>query len=481
MIYLNVLPEVIIVFFGILILVLDLLFKKEQNEVLSYVSVIGCTLAFFACIFIFSNKAPLFSGMLLIDSFGTFLKCLILFATILTILLTKGYEPLSSTANSKLPEYYSLLLFSTLGMMLMVSANDFLTLYLGIELTALSLYVLVAFLRSDVKSSESAIKYFLLGAFSSAIMLYGITLVYGLAGTTNFNILFSYFSNSSGEVPLLLIVSLLFILVGIGFKIAMVPFHMWAPDIYEGAPTPITSFLAVASKSAGIAVLIRVFLNVFPSVTAELNTIIAVLAAITMTVGNIIAIPQNNIKRLLAYSGIAHIGYILIGFVVADSLGVQAILIYLLAYLFMNVGAFAIVVIVSNVLKSDDIEDFAGLGQRSSFLSALMLIFLLSLAGMPPLAGFIGKFYIFAAAIKGGFVWLAIIAVLNSVIALYYYLRIVKAMYFTDTKEFGAIPVPTALKVALLIITIFIFLIGIFPQPFINLVNNSVSLHSFMY
>ena len=481
MIYLNVLPEVIIVFFGILILVLDLLFKKEQNEVLSYVSVIGCTLAFFACIFIFSNKAPLFSGMLLIDSFGTFLKCLILFATILTILLTKGYEPLSSTANSKLPEYYSLLLFSTLGMMLMVSANDFLTLYLGIELTALSLYVLVAFLRSDVKSSESAIKYFLLGAFSSAIMLYGITLVYGLAGTTNFNILFSYFSNSSGEVPLLLIVSLLFILVGIGFKIAMVPFHMWAPDIYEGAPTPITSFLAVASKSAGIAVLIRVFLNVFPSVTAELNTIIAVLAAITMTVGNIIAIPQNNIKRLLAYSGIAHIGYILIGFVVADSLGVQEILIYLLAYLFMNVGAFAIVVIVSNVLKSDDIEDFAGLGQRSSFLSALMLIFLLSLAGMPPLAGFIGKFYIFAAAIKGGFVWLAIIAVLNSVIALYYYLRIVKAMYFTDTKEFGAIPVPTALKVALLIITIFIFLIGIFPQPFINLVNNSVSLHSFMY
>jgi len=392
----------------------------------------------------------LFDGLMVLDPLAHFFRCLVLLAGVLVVLLTHDSLGLPTTRKSA---FLAMLLFATFAMMLLASANDLLMIFLAIEFLGISSFVLVGFARQDIKSAESALKYFLVGAFSSAIMLYGMSLIYGLAGTTNMAGLQQWYSgwaDTQSGPPAVFLVAVLFLLVGFGFKIAMVPFHMWVPDVYEGAPTPMTAFLAVASKAVGMAVLLRVFLGGLPALP-EVTKALTWLAAITMIVGNVLALPQRNVKRLLAYSSIGHVGYILVGVVVSPQLlgvrpelsggalvpdvALQGVLIYLLAYLFMNVGAFGVVIAVSNRTGSDDIEAYAGLSRTSPWLAGLLTLFFLSLAGIPPTAGFLAKFYIFSAAIKHQAIWLAVIGVLNSVVAVAYYFKVVYQMYFAPPGE----------------------------------------------
>ncbi|MBM4049278.1 MAG: NADH-quinone oxidoreductase subunit N, partial [Planctomycetes bacterium] len=366
-------------------------------------------------------------------------------------------------------------LFAALAMMFMASATDFLMIFLATEFASLVSYILVGFLRRDLKSNEAAVKYFLVGSFCAAIMLYGISLVYGLTGSTHIAVVGEVVGGEL-EHGLLLTIAVFCILAGLGFKIAMAPFHFWAPDAFEGAPTPVTAFISVAPKAAGLAVLLRVFCVALPLADVNAQTALAVLSAVTMTVGNLMAIPQNNVKRLFAYSSIAHIGYILIGLVVADQIGLEGVLIYVLAYVFMNLGAFACVIAISNRIGSDDITNYGGISERSMPLALIFIVFLLSLAGLPPTAGFVGKFVVFAAAIKTGYVWLAVIAIMNSVISVYYYFRIAYYMYFKPAKEATALEVGESLKFALTVTLGMTLLIGILPGRF--LANARAAVHS---
>ena len=479
--YISLLPETLICIVAIIILLADLLVKQDKKEILGLLALLGLLPVFFVICNI-SNclVVNLGVGGFVFDPFSVFFKLIILLATGLVILVSVDYVGLTPSRKGA---YYSLVLFACLGMMLLVSSTDLLMIYLSIEFLGLVSYVLVGFLRKDIKSIEGSVKYFLLGIFSGALMLYGMSLVYGLTGSLDLSLIREW-ANAGGSGQLLFTVAIFFIIAGFGFKIALVPFHMWVPDAYEGAPTPITAYLSVASKSAGLAVFLRAFLTGFPAPVI----LLAVLSALTMTVANLIAISQKNIKRLLAYSSISHVGYIMIGFVSRDSLGIDGVLIYVLAYLFMNLGAFTVVIAISNKTGSDNIDDYAGLSKSSPYLSALLVIFLLSLAGIPPMAGFIGKFYVFSAAIKTGFVWLAIVGILNSVVALYYYFRIVRRMYFLPSaspwsQELGShvesereIPVPLTLKIALISMCVMVLIIGIFPQYFIEFVHYSNSL-----
>lgn len=401
----------------------------------------------------------LFFNMAVFDSFGLLFKMIFLAATALVVLLSLAYEPIQAQDRGA---YYSLLLFTTMGLMLIANTTNLLMIYLSIEMVSLISYLLVGFLKKDKASSEAGLKYFLFGAASTGIMLYGISIFYGITGTLNIAEL-NYRINTLG------IIALVFVLVGIGFKISLVPLHMWAPDAYEGAPTPITAFLSVGPKLAGLALLLRLAGSVF-----RIEGVLEILTILTMTVGNIIAISQSNIKRMLAYSSIAQAGYILIGFVTQTLRGAEGVLIYILAYLFMNLGAFGVVIAISNTLKTERIEDYAGLSNYSGGLALILTLFLLSLAGIPPMAGFIGKFYVFSAAIEKGMIRLAIAGVLNSVVALYYYVKVIRYMYLAEpsigfkTQTQAAILKPLSLKLVLGISVAGTLIIGIMPGAFIE-------------
>jgi NADH-quinone oxidoreductase subunit N len=381
--------------------------------------------------------------------------------------MTKSFKPID---DERMGEYCSLLIFSSLGMMLMVSSNDLLMVFLSMEFVSLCCFVLAGFIRKDRKSLEGALKYFLIGAVSSGIFVYGVSLIAGITGSVNFFSIAKWVK-VNGMTPLFA-GSALMMLAGFGFKIAMVPFHMWAPDVYEGAPTTITAYLSVASKAAGIAVILRTFTA---GMNIELNMVIAVISAATMTIGNLLAISQNNVKRMLAYSGIAHVGYMLMGFASGGDLGIESVVIYNLAYLFMNLGAFACVIAIFNIIGSDDINNYAGLSAKNPFLSLVFFLFLLSLAGIPPTAGFIAKFYVFSAAIDNGFIWLAVIGALNGVIALYYYMRITYNMYF-KTGNTEAIKIPAELKFIIGFSAIMVLLFCIIPGTFISFTNQAVNI-----
>jgi NADH-quinone oxidoreductase subunit N len=353
-------------------------------------------------------------------------------------------------------------------MSLMAAAADLIMLYLAIEITSIPLYVLAGFLKRDDKSAESGLKYFLFGAMTSAVMLYGFSLVFGLAGDTNLYNLATSLQTGQLSPGVLLGVAVL-VLVGFGFKVAAVPFHFWSPDVYEGAPTPITAFISTASKAAGFAVLVRVMLAAFPSIAAYWSTLFAVLAAATMTLGNLLAIPQQNIKRLLAYSSIAHAGYALIGLVALSEFGAASLVFYLIAYVVTNLAAFAVVILFARTAGSEEISDYAGLSRRSPGLALVLLVALLSLAGMPPLVGFAAKFYVFAAAVRSGWIWLAFVGVLNSIIGLYYYLIVLKVVYLYRSEEEGiSIPVPRPHAIALLVCVFAIILIGTLSGPWLE-------------
>ncbi|MGH7424323.1 MAG: NADH-quinone oxidoreductase subunit N, partial [Candidatus Methylomirabilales bacterium] len=348
-----------------------------------------------------------FSGMYLVDNFALFFKAVFLISTLFVILMSINYLQLERVPVG---EFYAVLLFSTLGMMFIASGGNLLSLYVGLETMSISIYVLAGFLKRDRKSNEAALKYLLMGAFTSGVILYGIALLYGLTGTLDIKQTAATLVQIKLSNPALLL-AMVMLTAGFGFKIAAVPFHMYVPDVYEGAMTTVTAFLAVGSEAAGVAALLRVFLGAIPQIQGDWAVLFWILSVLTMTVGNVLAMAQRNMKRMLAYSSIAHIGYVLIGFVVGTEQGISAMLLYVLIYEFMTAGAFAMVIYLrTETVKGDLIEDFAGLARVRPVAAAAMVIFLMSLTGIPPTAGFVGKFYLFGAAINSGYIWLAVVA-----------------------------------------------------------------------
>ncbi|MEW6095596.1 MAG: NADH-quinone oxidoreductase subunit N [bacterium] len=451
-------PEISLFITAITIIAIDLFMPKGKDRtVLGWFGVIGLIIGVIATFTLKSGE--LFGGMFVIDRLAIFSKQLLLAITILVTLSSLDYI-------KKLPahqgEFYCLLVFSTLGMLFMTSCAEFITIFISLELASLSCIILVGYLKKDPKSCEAGVKYLLFGVLSSAILLYGMSFVYGVTGTT---FLKDMVIDSISPIVLL---GIILLIAGFGFKIAAVPFHMWVPDAYEGAPTPITTYLATASKVAGFVVLLRVFLVCFVDIKVDWLILMAVLSVLSMGLGNLCAIPQTNIKRMLAYSSIAHAGYILIGLAVTTPIGIGSIMLYLLVYSLASLGAFLVVIAFSNQTGSDTISDYAGLSKRAPLLALAMLISLVSMAGIPPLAGFVGKFYIFAGAIKEGLVWLPIAGVLFSVVSVYYYFAVVKAMYLKEPIDSTPIVTSKPLAIGIFIAVISIIVIGVYPTPFLN-------------
>jgi NADH-quinone oxidoreductase subunit N len=477
------LPEIILLLTAVVVLVLDLAGgKKQAKPWLPYVALIGVGLAILGVI-------PSLGGshtvvfMLAVDPFAVFFQVLAFLGVALVILASITYMEGRSPYGS---EFYGFLLIVGLAVALAVSATNLIMIYLAMEFLSITSYILAGYFRNDRKSGEAAIKYFLYGATASAIMLYGMSLLYGAAGTTDLAGLARAFAKLPQEQVMWLgVPAVILLLAGFGFKASLVPFHQWAPDTYEGAPTPVTAFLSTTSKATGFAVLIRVFMVGMgqPLLQGQWTTLLIAVSIATMTIGNLAALRQTNIKRLLAYSSIAQAGYILMG--VASALldpgrtfnGINGVLIYLFGYLFTNLGAFAVVIAVENATGKTEVKDYAGLVSRSPWLAGLLFIFLVSLAGIPPTVGFIGKFFVFGAAIQAQLWFLAAVAAVNSVVAAFYYLNIVRYMFFVPAEE-GAQPIKIApaLQGALAVAGVMTLLLGLVPQPLIEWATRSVQM-----
>ncbi len=461
-------PEIFMTALALILLITDLFAKKKG--LLAALSIIGVTGVALSMI---GSSGTTFGGMFISDGYSSFFKLIFLITVVLAVLISVKYI---SIERVNFGEYYSLILLSTLGMMIMASAADLIVLYLGLELMALSTYILAGFIRHDIKSNEAALKYFLLGAFSSAFLLYGISLIYGLTGTTDIYAIASYISEKGLIGNPALSLSMALFAVAFGFKIAAAPFHMWAPDTYEGAPTSITAFMSVGPKAAGFAVLGRVFMIAFASIKIEWAMVLIPLSILSMGIGNIVALAQTNIKRMLAYSSIAHAGYALLGVIVANNEGLASMMTYLMIYAFMNMGAFAVVIMLrTEGFKGDNITDYEGLSKTHPFLAALMLIFMFSLTGIPPTAGFIGKLYVFMSAINAGYTWLVLVAVVFSVISAYFYLRIIMYMYMKEPKIEVATSQSGTLVAALGVTTVAVLVIGVFPSFLVKLAKAALS------
>lgn len=452
------------------ILVIGLLVPRGQKHGLGYISAFGLAgLLAFSFVYQGVNKSIL-GNMYVVDDFSLFFKQLFLAAALLVTMSAFKYVRDMDPVNEG--EFYAMIVFAALGMMIMVSAGDLITLYLALEMMTISFYVLVGYRRDDSLSLEAGIKYLLLGGLSSGILLYGLSLVYGLTGTTIIDELAKRLAE--GGIQPALILGLVMLIAGFGFKVSLVPFHMWSPDVYQGAPTPVTAFLAVGSKAAAFAAIVRVFIGALRVDTNFHQTwafLLAVLAALTMIIGNLVAIPQTNIKRMLAYSSIAQAGYIMTGIVASSGNGVKGVAFYTMLYVFATVGAFTVATVFANATGSEEIRDFAGLSQRSPLMAAVMTVCLLSMAGIPPLAGFMGKFYLFSAAVKEGYLWLVLIGLIMSMVSVYYYLSVTKVMYSVEARDATPIPVPAAAKFVLLVAMVVTIFLGIYPTPLSKLAN----------
>lgn len=429
---LPALPELFLACAGMLLLMVGVFRGEGSLRLVSWLAVGALLVTGVLLVTGPTGRVVTFSGLFVTDSFAVFSKLLVLTATALTIILSQRYLEQEQLARF---EYPVLMLFATLGMMGMISANDLIALYVGLELQSLSLYVIAAFKRDFAKSSEAGLKYFVLGALSSGMLLYGASLIYGFAGTTNFDALAELFT--AGEAPAIgVIVGMVFVAAGLAFKISAVPFHMWTPDVYEGAPTSVTAFFAVAPKVAAITLFIRVLVDPFGDLLAQWQQVIWFCAVASMVLGALAAIQQSNIKRLMAYSSIGHIGYALVGLAAGTEEGVRGVLIYMAIYLAMNVGTFAIILSMRVQGRMvEEIRDLSGMSRSHPMMALAMAIFMWSMAGVPPAAGFFGKFYVFMAAVDAGLIALAVIGVVTSVVSCYYYLRIIKVMYFDELSE----------------------------------------------
>jgi NADH-quinone oxidoreductase subunit N len=464
--------EVIVVTVALIVLILDFFVEKESNYYLGWFSLGGIIWAAAATYNLMGANGAFFGGTFLLDPFSTFFKFVFYIACGLGILVSINYLKIEDIRRG---EYYALMLFATSGMMLMASAGDLITLYLGLELMALSIYILAGFMRRDNRSNESAIKYLLLGAFSSGIMLYGMSLLYGLSGTTNLAGILTFLRGADLTNPALFL-AMIMLVVSFGFKVAAVPFHMWVPDVYEGAPTSVTAFMSAGPKVAGFAVLLRVFTYALEPLHAHSTAIISGLAVLTMAVGNIMALSQTNIKRMLAYSSIAHAGYALVGLAAGGPDGAASVMLYVCIYALMNMGAFGVVIMLRKAgERGEEITDFAGLGKNNKTAAFLMLIFMFSLTGIPPMAGFVGKFYIFKSAIEAGLVWLAVAGVLFSAISAYFYLRIIMIMYMNEPKGSFELTTSPSLALALAISVTAVIVIGVYPTDLLNFARASIA------
>jgi NADH-quinone oxidoreductase subunit N len=470
--WLPILPLIAVAVGAMVVILAGVRLEDEDSASLGFLVLVTLLAAFVLTMFELGQNTLAFRGSLMVDDYAVFFETVIIIATALTVAMSLEYAADAGLAGA---EYYALLLFAALGMMLMAAAGDLIIIFLGLETMSIAVYALAGFIRRDPKSNEAAIKYFLLGAFSTGFLLYGIALMYGATGTIRLEPIRAALTSGVGMNPLLLL-GLGMMLIGFGFKVAAVPFHMWTPDAYEGAPTPITAFMAVGVKLAAFAGFLRIFMANLGAISTEWTGVLWVVAALTMTAGNVIALVQNNIKRMLAYSAIAHAGYVILGMAAGrghDAGG--AILYYLLAYAFTSLGAFAVVVALERGAEAhDEIADYRGLAHKHPGLAAAMALCLLSLTGVPPLAGFVAKFYIFAAALNAGLVWLVVIAVLNSVVSAYYYVGVIVAMYMQE----GGVRVEQMSRRPGLVISIAVgvggvIALGVYPQPFMGAAVNA--------
>ena len=459
-------PELIIILTFIIVVIFDL-FDSLQKTFTAWITIVGCVISLYVSIDMLNlgTEGTEFSNMIQVDKYSLFFNVIFLVSTILVVLISMNYL---GRQDRRQGEYYLLILLATLGMMLMASGNELIVVFLGLELMSLSLYVLAGYFQRSMASSEAGMKYLLLGAFASGFFLYGIALIYGGAGTTSIPQIAS--ALTAGSKSPLLLAGMFLLIVGFGFKVALVPFHQWAPDVYEGAPTSIAAFISAGPKAAGFAAFLRIFMEALQNIQSEWIVVITILAALTMTIGNLVAIAQRNIKRMLAYSSIAHAGYVLVGLAAANKDGISSAMFYLLVYCIMNIGAFGAVILA----RTEDgenlmISDYAGLGFKKPLLALFMTLMLLSLAGFPPTAGFVGKFYIFRSAVESGQIWLVIIGAINTAISAFYYLRVVVAMYMREPEtELDFLAYPRLLIVALTLAAIGVILIGILPSYFLS-------------
>jgi len=466
----SILPEILILIIAILVLVVEPFWKEEQRRNVGWLTAGGLLIAMVISLLFGQPGQPIttLGGMVRFDWLGFFFKMLFMFAGAATALLLMDNEKVGHRG-----EAYLLLLASLLGMNLMASSADLVMLYLAIETTSIPLYVLAGFMLADEKSTEAGFKYLLFGALTSTVMLYGFSLIFGFTGTTDIYQLAGMLR--TGSLSLVAAFGVLaLILVGIGFKVSIVPFHFWAPDVYEGSPTPVAGFLSTASKAAGFAVLVRLFFVAFPdqSIAQYWTIALAILSAVTMTVGNLLALPQTNVKRLIAFSSVSHAGYAMIGVVALSQLGAASVVFYLAAYILTNLLAFGIVMAFSRVTGLEDLKDYSGMSRRSPWLGLMMLAAFLSLAGMPPFGGFVAKVFVFAAGVQAGYIWLVIVGIINSLIGVYYYLNAMKYVYLyrmpEQDEENHPVPLTRPYMIALAVLVIGVILIGTVFAPWFS-------------
>ena len=481
---LAILPELIVIGTACLILALDPILAADKKDVLAWLTLGALAMCIGLTSSHLTGQSYAFSNLVVIDAYGAFWKLLLYIVTGLTVLLALAYL---KAERLSIGEYYGFILLALVGMMVMVSGADLLTIYLGTELMSLSLYVMAGLKRTEARSLEASAKYFVLGAFSSGVLLYGISLLFGLAGSTRLSVIAEAITTQGTANPMLSL-ALVLLAVGFGFKLAVVPFHMWTPDVYQGAPTSVTAFMAVASKAASFGAFLRVFVEGLGGASADWSVLFTIICLATLALGNLVAIVQTSIKRMLAYSSIAHAGYALIGVVVAarhsgegPSSGFASVLLYIAVYSFMTLGAFALVgMLRKEGQESENIEDYAGLAKREPLAAFFMLVFLVSLAGIPPTAGFIGKLYIFMAAVNGGMTWLAVVAVIFAAISAFYYLRIVMVMYMREPEgsvtTHSRLEASPALSFVLACALAGVVFLGLFPNGLWSLATHAAPL-----
>ena len=459
-------PVLVLAVFGMMVLITDLFIGKDKS-ILVFMSLTGLLMAAISSLAKFNLPVHSFNGAYVVDHLSVFFTFIFCISSAMAILLSVDFN---KREEIKVGEYYSLILFCTVGMVVLASSTDMIMIFLGIEIISISLYILAGVRRKDIKSNEAALKYFLLGAFATGFLLYGMALIYGSTGSTKLAIISKVISGGQIISEPLMIMGVVLLIIGFSFKVAAVPFHMWAPDVYQGAPTPVTAFMAVGPKAASLAAFYRVMTEAMPQLSYSWEILLCIVSVLSMFIGNLGAIMQTNIKRLIAFSSVSHVGYLLIAIIAKNSLSSSSLMFYMLTYTFMIFGVFGIVVLLGR--KGDEnleIENYSGLAYKHPIIALTMTIFLLSLGGLPPLAGFVAKFYIFSAALNEGYLILVIIAVLNSAISFYYYLKVIVFMYMKEPVK----PLNVTLSpMTLLVIAISVFgtiQLGIYPDPIISL------------
>jgi NADH-quinone oxidoreductase subunit N len=475
--YLRFLPEILMIIAGTLIMLIEPLLGESKKEGLSFLTLVAFLGALVAAVLANNDPGTSFSKMLVVDGFATFFRVLVIIVGILTVLCSAQYL---KREHAESAEYYGLLLFSVTGQCVMATSNELIMIFIGLEISSIATYVLAGYLRDDKRNNEAALKYFLLGSFATAFLLYGIAWIYGTAGSTNLSDIRTYLLTPGSQRNVILAsMSAALMFVGFAFKVSAAPFQVWAPDVYQGAPAPVTLFMSAGPKAAAFGVFLRVFMTAFAPITDRWEPFVWSSALLTMVIGNFAAITQSNIKRMLAYSSIAHAGYVMVAVAAHNQIGVAAAMFYLAAYAFMNIGAFAVITHFSRQgEKFVEIADLAGLGWKQPVTAALFSIFLLSLIGVPLTGGFFGKFYIFKAALDAHLVWLTVLGLLNSAVAAYYYLRVIVVMYMQEPGEATAslTPLGPGIQTALWASALATLVLGIFPSLVLNFASLSSAL-----